>query len=296
MNNAQKSWTVLSMLNWTSDYLAEKGFENARLNSERLLAHILKCRRVDLYLNFDRPLSVDELAKFKELLKRRLGHEPLQYVLGETEFYSLPFKVVPGVLIPRPETELLVEKALELSQFRHTADREPYILDIGTGSGNISIAIAKNLAQVRLLAIDESQDALAIAKENARINVVADRIEFRRLDILAEMPKEFAAAFDVIVSNPPYVSASEYEKLPPEIRQFEPKSALWAGEDGCDFYRCLAQIIRQWLKPGGFAIIEIGAGMAEEVSRIFRQAAFDEIQVFKDLAGRDRVIHVLSRK
>ncbi len=288
----QKVWSVLELLNWTSEYLAEKGFENGRLNGERMLAHVLNCKRVDLYLNFDRPLSPEELAKFKELIKRRHSHEPLQYILGETEFFSLPVKVRPGVLIPRPETETMVEQTLALCKSHYAESESIDILDIGTGSGNIAVAIAKNIDKARLVAIDVTQEALDAAQENAKLNHVEDRISFRRLDVLACEEKEFEASFDLIVSNPPYISSSEFERLPLEIRQFEPRSALLAREDGFEFYRHFALVMREWLKPGGFAILEIGAGMGEMTKALFHQAGYGDVKITQDLAGRDRVITI----
>ncbi len=286
----QRVWSVLELLNWAAEYLTEKGFENGRLNGERMLAHVLNCKRVDLYLSFDRPLSREELVKFKELIKRRLDHEPLQYILGETEFFSLPFKVGPGVLIPRPETEILIEQALTLCKSHYAESERIDILDIGTGSANIVVAIAKNLQNARLLAVDVSEDALKIAQENAKLNQVENRITFRCLDVLACTEKEFEASFDLIVSNPPYVSAGEFEHLPPEIRQFEPKSALLASEDGYQFYRRFAHLLRAWLRPSGFAILEIGAGMGSKTKELFQQAGYADIKIMQDLAGKDRAI------
>ncbi|NOY60279.1 MAG: peptide chain release factor N(5)-glutamine methyltransferase, partial [Calditrichaeota bacterium] len=187
----RQQWKLIGLLNWTADYLDQKGFENSRLEAERLLAHSLHIQRIDLYVNFDRPLIPDELAQFKSLLKRRLDHEPLQYIIGETEFYSLPIKVAPGVLIPRPETEVLVENALQIINDNFPQGKEINVLDVGTGSGNIAIAIAKNAVHARLTAIDISADALKIARQNAELNNVAEKINFLQHDALGDWPSHF---------------------------------------------------------------------------------------------------------
>jgi len=279
MAEERRRWTVIDLLKWTAGYLEEKNFAHARLNAERLLCHVLHWRRVDLYLQFDRPLSVDELTAFKLLLRRRLTHEPLQYIIGESEFFSLSFLVGPGVLIPRPETELLVEKAIE---FAH-----PFagcrILDLGTGSGCIAVSLAVHLPQAHIVAIDRSAKALELAQANARCNGVAERIEFLSWDFTSPT-SPFTAAFDVVVANPPYVRESDYERLPKEIKNFEPPEALLAGQDGLDGYRAIQRRLNEWLNPGGRAFLEIGADQAEEILHLFPQA-----NLLTDLAGRRRL-------
>jgi release factor glutamine methyltransferase len=279
MAEERRHWTVIELLKWTADYLAEKKFDNARLTGERLLCHVLGVRRVDLYVNFDRPLSADELAAFKHLLKRRLSFEPLQYIIGETEFFSLSFNVGPGVLIPRPETELLVEKVIDYGRTL-TSCR---ILDIGTGSGCIAVSLAKHLELARITAIDNSEQALDQARENAEKNQVLDRIQFLLWDFFSDQ-LPFSQPFDIVAANPPYISQSDYDELAPEIRNFEPNSALLAGADGLDAYHALKARLSRLLEPGGKAFFEIGADQAAALHRLFQN-----LIILQDFAGRDRL-------
>jgi len=291
-NDTQKRWTVLEILNWTANYLTEKGFENGRLNAEILLAHVLNCNRVRLYLNFDRPLDMKELAGFKDLLKKRLNHEPLQYISGKTEFMSLPFTVGPGVLIPRPETEILVEKTIEYCQSMNSEINTITLLDAGTGSGNIAVALAKNISDCRIYAVDISGSALTIAQENARLNGIEEKIEFAQINALDPWQAEYKNYFDVIVSNPPYVSLSEYSLLPEEIKNFEPQKSLLAGKDGLDFYLQIMHILEYLLKDQGKVFFEIGEKQAERLRDIYSKAGFKNIKIHKDLAGKDRVLEM----
>lgn len=290
----KQHWKLIGLLNWTADYLAQKGFENSRLEAERLLAHSLHIQRIDLYVNFERPLIPDELAQFKSLLKRRLAHEPLQYIIGETEFYSLPFKVAPGVLIPRPETEILVENALQIIDKNLPQDKVINILDVGTGSGNIAIAIAKNAAHARLTAIDISAAALKIARENAELNNVADKINFLQHDALGDWPSHFTNYFDLILSNPPYVSEAEFENLPREIREFEPRKALLGGKDGVDFYNNFCQIVKNLLRADGVVLFEIGETMGSFLEKSFQRCGFISSEIIKDLTKKDRILKIVK--
>jgi len=290
----KQHWKLIGLLNWTADYLAQKGFENSRLEAERLLAHSLHIQRIDLYVNFERPLIPDELAQFKSLLKRRLAHEPLQYIIGETEFYSLPFKVAPGVLIPRPETEILVENALQIIDKNLPQDKVINILDVGTGSGNIAIAIAKNAAHARLTAIDISAAALKIARENAELNNVADKINFLQHDALGDWPSHFTNYFDLILSNPPYVSEAEFENLPREIREFEPRNALLGGKDGVDFYNNFCQIVKNLLRADGVVLFEIGETMGSFLEKSFQRCGFISSEIIKDLTKKDRILKIVK--
>ena len=286
----QKQWKLIDLLNWTADYLADKGFENGRLETERLLAHSLNLRRIDLYVNFDRPLIPEELSHFKTLLKRRLEHEPLQYILGETEFYSLPFKVAPGILIPRPETEILVDQVRDVCA--EVPENETiHILDVGTGSGCIAIACAHNIPNAEITAVDISEQALEIAQQNAELNGVAEKITFFQQDALNEWKTEYHQKFDVIVSNPPYISAAEYEKLDDEIKNFEPKNALIAGEKGLDFYHNFLFQLKNLLKPNGFVLFEIGETQAESISGFYSSNGY-ETEIIKDLADKDRILKI----
>ncbi|NIA28289.1 MAG: peptide chain release factor N(5)-glutamine methyltransferase [Actinobacteria bacterium] len=286
----RQQWKLIGLLNWTADYLDQKGFENSRLEAERLLAHSLHIQRIDLYVNFERPLIPDELAQFKSLLKRRLDHEPLQYIIGETEFFSLPIKVAPGVLIPRPETEVLVENALQIIKENFSQGKEINVLDVGTGSGNIAIAIAKNAVYARLTAVDISADALKIARQNAELNNVADKINFLQHDALGDWPLHFTNYFDLILSNPPYISDAEFENLPQEIREFEPRQALLGGKDGVDFYNNFCQILLKLLCTEGNALFEIGETMRDVLLKNFLNCGFSNMEMIQDLSGKNRVL------
>lgn len=286
--NKKQKWTVLELINWTAEYLTEKKFENPRLEAERLLTHVLQLERIELYTNFDRPLINNELATFKILLKRRLAHEPLQYILGETEFFSIPFKVAPGVLIPRPETELITEKVIESCQKNFENLDEISILDVGTGSGCLAISIAKNIPAAVVTAIDISQDALKIALGNAQAHET--NIRFILRDALKPWPAEYLQLFNIVVCNPPYVSFSDYQALPKEIKNYEPKIALLGGNDGLDFYRKFANILTTLLQPNGIVFFEIGERQASSVKNIFTDAGFSNIQIYNDLADKNRVI------
>lgn len=290
MGSAEKTkkWTLLELLNWTADYFSEKQFDDARLNAELLLGHTLGLKRIELYTNFDRPLTPAELAAFKVMFKRRLTHEPLQYIIGETEFFSLPFKVTPQVLIPRPETELLVELVINHCKSAYLLDDDIQILDVGAGSGCIAIAIAKNVTNAAVTAVDVSREALKIAYGNADAHEV--EIKFKELDALKPWPMEYLNRFDIVVSNPPYVAFSEYESLQPEIKNYEPKVSLLGGNDGLDFYRKFANLLPTLLKPNAYAFFEIGERQARSVKNIYADAGFSGLQVYDDLAGKNRVV------
>ena len=283
-----KKWTLIELLNTTADYLSDKEFEDARLNAERLLGYALGLSRVELYTNFDRPLTSDELASCRVLLKRRTAHEPIQYIIGETEFFSLPFKVSKEVLIPRPETELLVEKVMEHCSTNYSDQDDVQILDVGTGSGCIAISIAKNIENATVLGVDISHDALKIAYGNAQSHEVD--VKFKEMDVLKPWPTEYLNTFDIVVSNPPYVGFSEYESLQPEIKNYEPKISLLGGNDGLDFYRKFSNILPTLLKQNAYAFFEIGDRQAPSVKNIYADSGFSGIQVYDDLAGKNRVV------
>jgi len=286
---------LIDLLTWATARISEANINEARLNAERLLAHVLSVNRIDLYLDFNRPLLAEEIQHYTSLLQRRLEHEPLQYILGETEFMSLRFKVTPAVLIPRPETEILVENAI--AQITRVFGKETKVscLDIGTGSGNIAISLAYYLKNLRVWAVDISEAALSLAKENAELNGVADRIHFRRLDVTSgDFPQQIERKFDVVVTNPPYMDESEYLTLPPGIRQYEPKLALDGGSDGLQFYRVLASSMKAILTQRGMAFLEIGANQAEYVINIFAEKLHGSNKIFHDLAGLDRVLLIFN--
>lgn len=285
----KKDWTVLELINWTAGYLSEKDVDSPRLTAERMLGHVLECRRLDLYLQFDRPLDPSDLEAYKRLLKQRAQGCPLQYVLGETEFFSLPFKVRPPVLIPRPETETLVEKVLNRLQ---AVEGTPVVADIGTGSGNIAVSLAHALDTMQVYATDICPDALCLAMENARHHGVAERIVFLEGDLME--PLEEAGAYDTfhaIVCNPPYIRRNALSALPIEIREYESPLALDGGPDGLQFYQRLAMEAGLFLRSEGWLAVEVGDGQAEAVQKILhRHPEWGIIQVEQDLNGIERVI------
>lgn len=278
-------WTVLKLLRWTADYFAGRGIDTPRLDAELLLSATLGLDRVGLYLNFERPLQAEELRAYRELVKRRANHEPLAYILGHAEFWSLSFKVTPAVLIPRPDTEVLVEEALP------RLAGAMRILDVGTGSGALAIALACEQPECTVVAIDVSAEALEVAGENARSNGVAERVQLIRQD-LAQLP---AGPFDLIVANPPYIPSGELASLMPEVRDFEPHLALDGGADGLAAYRALTGQAATVLAAGGWLLVEVGIDQAVAVSQLFAAAGLEEIGVRDDYAGIARVVYGRSR-
>lgn len=276
--------TVLEAVKLSTDYLQKKGIESPRLNAELLLAHLLNCKRLDLYLLFDRPLKENEIILYRELLKKRGSFVPLQYIIGNVEFYGLEFSVDSSVLIPRPETELLVDTIIE--ENKNTTLK---ILDIGTGSGIIAIALAKSLEQPELFAIDISEAALANAKKNAIKNDVTDRIKFLQLDVRSDLTL-IKESFDIIVSNPPYISKDEFPKLQTELRVFEPAIALTDYADGLSFFKIISEKAIRLLKNNGKLYFEIGKDQSDSVKKILQENGFANIQIKKDYQEIDRVI------
>ncbi len=275
-----ESWTVLKVLQWTAAYLQEQGIEGARLDAELLLTEVLQLDRVGLYVNYDRPLETTELATYRQLVGRRARREPVAYILGRSEFWSLPLLVRPDVLIPRPDTEVLVEEALQ------RAGDECRILDVGTGSGAIAIALAHELPNAQLVAIDISEAALMVAKENACSNGVAERIAFQAGD-LQQLP---TGPFELIVANPPYIPQGDLAALQPEVREYEPQLALAGGKDGLDCYRALAAQSPQCLSSGGWMLLEVGIGQAEFVQQLLTEVGLVEVFCRNDYAGVARVV------
>jgi release factor glutamine methyltransferase len=275
-----ESWTLLKLLRWTTDYFADKGVDNPRLDAELLLAHVLQLDRVGLYLNFERPLNAAELDVIRPLVKRRGQREPLQYLIGHTEFWSLRFEVTPAVLIPRADTEILVEEAL------NRAADTGNMLDVGTGSGAIAISLARELPDWQITGLDISTAALDVARRNAEKNEVGGQVQFLHGD-LAELPQQ---QYDLIVSNPPYIAQAEWDRLMPEVRCFEPQQALLAADNGLDCYRQLAGQAESRLRPGGWLLVEIGWQQAATVQQLFAAAGLQDIFVRDDYAGQPRVV------
>lgn len=281
-----RAWTVRDLMRFSIDLLQKRGFEEARLNVELLLAHALQCSRLHLYTNSDKPLTREELRSFRDLYERRLNREPVQYITGTTSFMGLTFSVDPRVLIPRPETETLVEQAMIV--YQNAPSRGIKVLDVGTGSGNIAISVAKFCKNAEIIAIDASEEALEVARENAERHGVA--IEFHRLDIFEPVDQLLLRRFDLLLSNPPYVSLEEYETLAMEVRRFEPKNAVSDGRDGYEFYRRLVEIAPYLLGDKGTLIVELGHDQQQTVCAMMLAAGFENVSVTPDLQGIPRVM------
>jgi release factor glutamine methyltransferase len=277
--------TVLESINLSTQYLHKKGIESPRTNAELLLSNILICKRLELYLSFDRPLSEAELQKYREHIRRRGSFEPLQYITGKVEFFGLELRVNPSVLIPRPETELLIENILN----HFPKEKKLIILDIGCGSGNIAIALAVHLPEVKIVSTDVSADALKVAEENSGQHKVSERIKFVKHNILKNDLNNFPM-FDVIVSNPPYVSKESFSSLQKEIKDFEPAIAVTDNDDGYTFFRTISEKVSVKLKENGKLFFEVAQGQSEEVRDIMEKGNFRNIRVIKDYQSIDRVI------
>jgi release factor glutamine methyltransferase len=283
---SDETWTVLKVLRWTQGRFAERGLQTPRLDAEVLLAHALRRDRVALYTHHDQPLGKEELAACRELIRRRLGGEPVAYLVGRKEFWSLPLRVDERVLVPRPETELLVEVVLAAIAGRSA----PRIADIGTGSGAIALAVAHERPDARVYAVDRSAGALAVARENAA--TLHAEIELLEGDLVA--PLAAHAPFAAIASNPPYVADGDYDSLPVEVRR-EPREALCAGADGLAVIRRLVAEAPPLLEPGGTLALEVGMGQAPAVAEQMRAAGLEGVAVRRDLAGIERVVLGLRR-
>lgn len=269
--------TILEVIDLSTSFLKERGIERPKREAEDLIACALKLRRLDLYLQFERPLTEPELAAIRALIARRAKGEPKDYIIGEISFANVALEVTPAALIPRPETEILVEK-IEVSDGK--------LLDLCTGSGAIAIALKKKYPNLEVTASDLSDAALQLAQKNSAKNNV--QITFIKSDLFENIKEKF----NTIVCNPPYVSLKEYQNLSREVH-FEPKMAFIGGEDGLSFYRRLAQEIKEFLLPGGRAWLEIGSGQGDSVAAIFSAAGFN-VEIEKDWAGLDRFCFLLK--
>jgi release factor glutamine methyltransferase len=318
MSGPQASWTILPILRWTADYFRTKGVPEPRASAEILLAHTLGVSRLDLYLRYDQPLNADELARFKALMVRRRDGEPAAYLTGHREFWSLDIQVTPAVLIPRPETETLVAAALEAGESvmvgltpAATADgsRGAEIppgetpprthallgLEVGVGSGAVVIALAQELPRMTWVGVDRSGAALAVARANAQRQGAADAVHFLRSDLLAGLKP--TAAFSLLVANLPYVPRGEWERLPREIKAFEPREALVGGNDGLDLIRPLVRQAHQYVRGGGWVLLEVGDKQAPLVAALLAETgAYNRIDTIKDFSGIERVVRARRRE
>jgi release factor glutamine methyltransferase len=325
MSGPQASWTILAILRWTTDYFGAKGVPEPRASAEILLAHTLGVSRLDLYLRYDQPLNIDELARFKALMVRRREGEPVAYLTGHREFWSLDIQVTPAVLIPRPETETLVAAALEAAEsvgagFKPAPTREKRIslndiapkeappktenrkpktptlwgAEVGVGSGAVVIALAQELPRMTWVGLDRDGAALTVARANARRHGVADRVHFLRSDLLAGLKP--AASFTLLVANLPYVPRAEWERLPREIKAFEPPGALLGGEDGLDLIRPLIRQAQHYVLGGGWVFLEVGDQQAPRVAALLAETgAYNRIETVKDFSGMERVVRARRR-
>lgn len=273
-------WTIREVLSWTRGYFEGAGIVQPRLEAEILLAHSLEVDRLHLYLSPDKPLSVEERSRFRTFVQRRRAGEPLQHLIGEVTFFGLRFRVSRDALIPRSETEELLDHTLRLA----ARDREIRCLDLGTGSGVIAVCLARYLPRAAVTAADVSAAAIDLARANATLNDVADRIEFVESDWFGSV----SGRFDLVVSNPPYVASGAVEGLAVEVRDHEPRVALDGGEDGTQAISTILADVGDHLLPGGRVLLEIGDGQGETVSREMATAGLTDVRIDRDLSGRER--------
>ncbi|UJR81157.1 peptide chain release factor N(5)-glutamine methyltransferase [Sandaracinus amylolyticus] len=283
MQQAER-WTIRRVVKWSADDFASRGIESSRLDAELLVAHALGLDRVKLYMDLDRPLAPDELTKIRELVLRRRKREPVAYILGRREFFGRSFEVSPAVLIPRPDTETLIEAALE----RLPEDTTGAVLDLCTGSGAIAVTLAAERPGIAVDATDLSEAALEVAKKNAETLGVSARVRFHHGDLFAALPgpREYA----LIACNPPYIAESERAGLAPDVVQHEPGMALFSGSEGLDVLRRLCAEAPKWLAPGASILIEVGAGQAPAVIALLERAGLVEGRAHQDLGGHERVV------
>lgn len=277
-------WTVKRVLDWSIGYLRENGSDSPRLDAEILLAHSCGWQRIQLYTNYDQPLTPVQRGKMRDFIQRRAQAEPVAYLVGYREFFGLDFAVNPAVLIPRPDTETLVRTALDALKGREN----PAVLDIGTGSGCIAVALAVNCPAANLTAVDISPEALATATANADKHGMSDRVRFFESDVFSNVPDE---KFDVIASNPPYIREDEMAGLDADVRDHEPIGALVGGVDGLDVVRRIIGESPNYLVPGGHLMLEIDGQQAGSVADLLRSGNYKNVGIEKDLSGIERVVY-----
>lgn len=287
----QQPWTIGRLLNWTTEFLRDKGADSSRLDAEVLLAHARGCQRIELYTAFEEEAEESLRESFRDLVRRRAAGTPVAYLVGHREFFSLSFHVSPDVLIPRPETELIVVRVLDLAkqQAKQQSGEPLRIADVGTGSGILAVCFAKHLSNASVTAVDISGAALAVAATNAEQHEVAERIELVESDLFAEVPA--GEPFDVIVSNPPYVASHEMAELDPSVRDHEPHLALDGGEQGTEIIARLIPQSAERLKPGGWLLMEVGPYNVQQVDQLVADNEQFSLEVtIPDLAGHPRVV------
>ena len=287
---AEEIWTIGKILKWTEEYFAKAGLDTPRLDAEVLLCYVLQKERIHLYVHFDQPLSKDELAQFKGYIKERVLHKPVAYIVGHKDFMGLEFKVTEDTLIPRPDTEILVEAVISRLK---TGGEPGVIADIGTGTGAICLSLLNYLTSLKAVTVDISEKALAVAKENAQRLGLSNRIEFFHGDLLEPIKDR---QFTAIISNPPYIPEGDIDTLAADVKDYEPVSALAAGPDGLDCYRRLVTAAGALLVDGGFLAMEIGINQREELEKLAKESDWGQVEVVKDLAGIDRVVILWKQK
>jgi release factor glutamine methyltransferase len=280
-------WTVGAVLRTAQEHLSKKQVRSPRLEAELLLAHSLGASRVELYLQHDRPLSLEERDAFRGRLKERLGGKPLQYITGRQPFRHLDLMVEPGVFIPRPETELLVQAVID------QANRMPgplRVLEMGTGSGAVGLSLAKELGDVKVWTVDISTTALRVAGRNALAHGLGDKVVFKQGDLFDALGPEAAGSFEILVANPPYIPSADIERLMPEVGRFEPREALDGGAGGLDFYRRIAERAPGYLTGDGFVAFEVGAGQAPAVKGLLEVEGFLSVAIQRDYNQIERIV------
>ena len=281
----EQPWTIGRLLDWTTKFLGQKGSESPRLDTEVLLAHALGCKRIDLYTRHTEEAPEQARQKFRELVRQRVEGCPVAYLVGRKEFFSLEFEVNRAVLIPRPDTECVVDECLRLAK----GVAEPRILDIGTGSGCLAVAVARHHKTAKVTAVDISPEALAVASSNAGRNRIGERIRFLQGDLYGPLPS--GERFDFILSNPPYIPRDDLDKLPAGVRDYEPRLALDGGPDGFAVFDRLVAEAPAWLNPGGYLLIEIGSPQeAPARERIGRNSGYELAKTVLDGSGHPRVL------
>lgn len=282
-------WTIQKLLNWVTECFTKKGIESPRLSAELLLSYVLTMKRIELYTQFDKVAGKEHLDELHEFVERAARGEPIAYLIGKTEFYSLELDITRECMIPRPETELLVERAIEFLRIRNG---NQFVCDLCTGSGCVAVAIGRNYATAEIIATDICDAALKVAAKNIEKHGLKDRVKLLCGDLFDPiMPQLDVGKFDLIVCNPPYVSAPEFEKLERGVRDYEPTVAFFAGEDGLDIYWRICERVEEFLKPDAALMLEVGYRQGRAVKELLEKTGcFNEVTVEKDMHDNDRVV------